>query len=125
MTQIADIAVKNGSNTAETFKAYQPQSGSDPAVFLKPTTESRDHWPSLTSSTRRTANKAVKTKTNLNVPYFNSVTGAQAGNVIVTIEYTIPDTAPLATIGDAYAYASSVVTSSLFADQFKTQSALV
>lgn len=125
MTQIADIAVKNGSNTTETFKAYQPQSGSDPAVFLKPTTESRDHWPSLTSSTRRTANKATKTKTNLTVPYFNSVTGVHAGNVIVTVEYTIPDSAPLNVINDAYAYVSSVVSSALFADQFKTQSALV
>ena len=125
MTQIADIAVKNGANTTETFKAYQPQSGSDPAVFLKLTTESRDHWPSLTSSTRRTANKAVKTKTNLNVPYFSPVTGIQTGNVIVSIEYTIPDTAPQSVIADAYAYTSSVISSALFADQFKTQSALV
>lgn len=121
MSNIANITVKNGSNVDQVFTAYQPQSGSDAAVWYAKTGATRNTWTSLTSTVRRTTNKASKMKLNITLPYFD-VVGAEVGKIPVSVELTIPDTCPALVIGDAQAYLQNLLASSLIKEMILTAS---
>lgn len=123
MTQISNIVVKNGATTPVdvTFKPYQPQSGSDVALWYLATAETRDRWVRLTLSVRKTANKAMRHKLGFNIPYFNSE-GIQVGSIPFSGEMVLPDNAPLSVINDAAAYVSNIYGNTLIQDTIKTAS---
>lgn len=121
MTQIANITVKNGANVDQVFTAYQPQSGSDPAVWYAKTGDTRDKWTSLTASVRRTANSASKLKLNITIPLFNAQ-GNKLGTIPVSVEMTIADLSPSADIANAQAYAANILGSTLVKDMILTAS---
>lgn len=123
MTQIAPIVIKDGSTTPAdvTFVPYQPQSGSDVALWFLATAESRDKWTRLTLSVRKTPNKAMRHKLGFNIPYFDAQ-GVQVGSIPFTGEMVLPDNAPLSIINHAAAYVKNVYGSSLITDTIKTAS---
>lgn len=121
MTQIANITVKNGTNVDQVFTAYQPQSGSDPAVWYAKTGDTRDKWTSLTASVRRTANSASKLKLNITIPLFDSL-GNKLGTIPASVEMTIADLSPSADIANAQAYVANILGSTLVKDMILTAS---
>lgn len=121
MTQIANITVKNGANVDQVFTAYQPQSGSDPAVWYAKTGDTRDKWTSLTTSVRRTANSASKLKLNITIPLFDSL-GNKLGTIPASVEMTIADLSPSADIANAQAYVANILGSALVKDMILTAS---
>lgn len=121
MTQIANITVKNGSNVDQVFTAYQPQSGSDPAVWYAKTGDTRDKWTSLTASVRRTANSASKLKLNVTIPLFDTL-GNKLGTIPASVEMTIADISPSADIANAQAYVANILGSTLVKDMILTAS---
>lgn len=123
MTQIANIVVKNGAATPAdvTFVAYQPQSGSDPAVWYAKTGDTRNKWTSLTSTVRRTPNKASKLRFNITIPLFD-VLGVQYGSIPTSVEMTIADVAPATNISDAQAYLANIMASAVIKDMILTAS---
>lgn len=121
MTQIANITVKNGANVDQVFTAYQPQSGSDPAVWYAKTGDTRDKWTSLTASVRRTANSASKLKLNITIPLFDSL-GNKLGTIPASVEMTITDLSPSADIANAQAYVANILGSALVKDMILTAS---
>lgn len=121
MTQIANITVKNGSVVDQVFTAFQPQSGSDPAVWLAKDANPREKWASLTASVRRTTNKASRLKLNITLPLFD-LTGARIGSIPSSVEVTIPDSATDAQIKDAQAYLTNILANALVKDMILTGS---
>lgn len=121
MTQIANITVKNGTNVDQVFTAYQPQSGSDPAVWYAKTGDTRYKWTSLTASVRRTANSASKLKLNITIPLFDSL-GNKLGTIPASVEMTIADLSPSADIANAQAYVANILGSALVKDMILTAS---
>lgn len=121
MSQIANITVKNGSVADQVFTAYQPQSGSDAAVWYAKTGATRNTWTSLTSTVRRTTNKASKVKFNITIPYF-SLDGVEVGKIPVSVELTVPDTCPASVIGDAQAYLQNLMAAPLIKEMILTAS---
>lgn len=124
MSQLANITVKNGSNVDQVFTAYQPQSGSDAAVWYAKTGATRNTWTSLTSTVRRTTNKASKLKFNVTIPYFD-LAGVEVGKIPVGVEMTVPDNCPAATIADAQAYLQNLMASTLIKEMILTASPAV
>lgn len=121
MTQIANITVKNGTNVDQVFTAYQPQSGSDPAVWYAKTGDTRDKWTSLTASVRRTANSASKLKLNITTPLFDAL-GNKLGTIPVSVEMTIADISPSADIANVQAYVANILGNTLIKDMILTAS---
>lgn len=121
MSQLANVTVKNGTNVDQLFTAYQPQSGSDPAVWMAKVGATRNQWTTFTSSVRRTNNKASKMKFNLTVPYFDAA-GVEVGKIPSLIEITIPDNCPGTVIADAQAYIANLLGSALIKDMILTAS---
>lgn len=124
MTQIANIVVKNGATTPVdvTFVAYQPQSGSDVSLWFLSSTETRDRWPRLTLSVRKTPNKAMKHKLGMNIPYFHPTTGVQLGSIPFSGELTLPDNCPQSVIDNVAAYIKNVYANALIQETIKTAS---
>lgn len=124
MTQIADItALKDNAGASFTLSVQQPQ-GASPAVWYKRTAESRDRWLYVTHQARRTENSSSKQRVTLNVPY-NGVDGKLLGKIPMSLEVTVPDSAPQTAIGDAYALLSGFLSSAVVKDSFLTQSAMI
>lgn len=105
MSQIADITVKNGKNADATFTAYQPQSGSDPALWMLKNAGPRYTWPRMTLSVRRSqgANPGTRHKLGFNIPVL-SATGERVGSIPFSGELTLPDTCTQDDLDNAAAY---------------------
>lgn len=121
MTQIANITVKNGAVVDQVFTAYQPQSGSDPAVWYAKTGTTRDTWTSLTSTVKRTPNKASKLRFNVTIPLFDALQ-KRVGSIPIGIEMSIPDIAQPADIANAQAYAANILANATVKDMILTGS---
>lgn len=124
MTQIADISVKNGTNTDQVFTAYQPQAGSDPAVWYAKVGETRDKWTRLTALTTRSSRTATKQRINITLPYYDAL-GVQLGSIPASFEMTVPDNCPESVIANAQAYCANILDSALVKDMILTGSAAI
>lgn len=124
MTQIANITVKNGLNTDQVFTAYQPQAGSDPAVWYAKIGETRDKWTRLTALTTRSSRTATKQRINITIPYYDAL-GVKIGSIPASFEITVPDNTPASVIADAQAYSSNILNSTVVKDMILTGSAAI
>lgn len=125
MTQLANITIKNGAATPVdvTFLAYQPQSGSDSALWFLSGPLARNTWTRATLSVRPTngSGKARRHKLGFNIPYFDA-SGVELGRIPFSGELVIPDNAPQDVIDNAAAYAANLYNSALIKDTIKTMS---
>ncbi|UUW21262.1 MAG: hypothetical protein [Sanya fiers-like virus 14] len=125
MTQLANITIKNGAATPAdvTFVAYQPQSGSDSALWYLSGAGSRATWTRATLSVRKTNGKgnARRHKLGFNIPIFDAQ-GVQIGAIPFSGELVVPDIAVQADIDNAAAYIANLYASSLIKDTLKTVS---
>lgn len=125
MTQLANIIIKNGAATPVdvTFSAYQPQSGSDSALWFLPGPQARNTWTRATLSVRPTngSGKARRHKLGFNIPYFD-VNGVELGRIPFSGELVIPDNAPQDVIDNAAAYVANLYGNALIKDTIKTMS---
>lgn len=123
MTQITDITVKNGAATPadQVFTAFQPQAGSEPAVWYAKTGDKRIGWSSFTASVRRTngTNKASKLQANFVIPLVDSL-GARVGEIPASFSITLPDTATQLDINNATAYVTNLLSSSFVKSMITT-----
>lgn len=124
MTQIADLSVKNGSAVAQVFTAYQPQSGSEPAVWYAKTGITRDTWTTLTASAKRTPNKATKLRFNVTIPLYDALQN-RIGSIPGNVEMTIPDIAQPSAIADAQAYLANMLDTTVIKEMILTGSAAI
>lgn len=93
MSQIANITIKNGKNVDAIFTAYQPQSGSDPALWMLKNAGPRSTWARMTLTVRRSqgANPGTRHKLGFNIPVMNTL-GERVGSIPFSGELTLPDT---------------------------------
>lgn len=125
MTQLANITIKNGAATPVdvVFTAYQPQSGSDSALWFLSGPDARNTWTRATLSVRQTngSGKARRHKLGFNIPYFD-VNGVEIGRIPFSGELVIPDNAPQSAIDNAAAYVANLYNHALIKDTIKTMS---
>lgn len=125
MTQLANITIKNGAATPVDvmFTAYQPQSGSDSALWFLSGPDARNTWTRATLSVRQTngSGKARRHKLGFNIPFFD-VNGVEIGRIPFSGELVIPDNAPQSAIDNAAAYVANFYNHALIKDTIKTMS---
>lgn len=123
MSQIANITVKNGKNADATFTAYQPQSGSDPALWMLKNAGPRYTWSRMSLSVRRSqgANPGVRHKLGFNIPVLNAL-GERIGSIPFSGELTLPDTCTQDDLDNAAAYIANCYSSALIKETITTGS---
>lgn len=125
MSQIANITIKNGAATPVdvTFVAYQPQSGSDAALWFLSGPGARSTWTRVTLSVRQTTGvgKARRHKLGFNIPFFDAL-GKEIGRIPFSGELVVPDNATQEHIDNAAAYVANLYNHALIKDTIKTVS---
>lgn len=128
MTQIANIVVKDSANVDKTFVAYQPQAGTDPALWLlTDTTNPRVFWPRLNMRANRSSKAGSlvrRHKVDIVIPFFNTV-GEKIGEAAFHGELLIADNTPVEVHKNLCAYIKNIYASTLTQDSMLTMSAVI
>lgn len=128
MTQIANIVVKDSASVDKTFVAYQPQAGTDPALWLlTDTTNPRVYWPRLNMRANRSSKAGSlvrRQKVDIVIPFFNTL-GEKIGEAAFHGELLIADNTPVQVHKDLCSYIKGIYGAPLTQDSMLTMSAII